>query len=239
MSEASSAAPSVLITGCSRGLGLEFTRQLATSGARVIATCRDPNGADALNALAAQHRGRVEVLALDVGSPAAIKALARRLGEQGQTLDWLINNAGVLPTGEKFGAIDADILSHTLAVDAVAPFLLAQALAPLLRRGRAPRIANISSALGSIAGCEAFRTPSYAIAKAALNMASVLLARALSPDGIRVVALHPGWVRTDMGGEGAEIDPQTSVSGLLSVIESLTENTDGAFLDYRGKTVPW
>ncbi len=239
MSTSPAPTPSVLITGCSRGLGLEFVRQLASRGARVIATCRDPSRAQALNGLASQHRRQIEVVALDVGSPAAIAALARRLTEQDQSLDWLINNAGVLPTGERFGAIDAGILSHTISIDAVAPFLLAQALAPLLRCGRAPRIANISSILGSITECDAFRTPSYAIAKAALNMASVLLARALSPDGVRVVALHPGWVRTDMGGEGAEIDAHTSVRGLLSVIEGLTEITDGAFLNYRGETVPW
>lgn len=232
-------APTVLITGANRGLGLEFTRRLLMRGARVLAACREPARADRLHALSDDAQDRLEILALDVASPTAISALAKSLGKRNQPLDWLINNAGVLPSGERFGEIDADVLDHSVRVNALAPFLLVQSLAPLLRRGRSPRVANVSSVLGSMARCDAFRTPSYAIAKAALNMASVLLARALAPDGVRVVALHPGWVKTDMGGPDAELDRAVSVDGMLDTIERLTPETDGAFLDYRGEPVPW
>lgn len=232
-------SPRVLITGGNRGLGLEFMRQLLPRGARLIAGCRDPDQAQALRELASGHAGQLEIVALDVADPDAIQALADALTARDEPLDWLINNAGVLVSGESLGTVTAQSLRHSLAVNTIAPFLLAQALAPLLRRGRAPRVVNVSSILGSIEHCDAFRTPSYSISKSALNMVTVLLARALSPEGVRVVALHPGWVRTDMGGEQAEIEPAASVRGLLEVIEGLTPEHDGLLIDHRGQRLPW
>ena len=231
--------PRILITGANRGLGLEFVRQLSGRGATVLAACREPARALDLHALADRHPGRVEPLPLDVADAGAIAALGRRLDAEGRALDWLINNAGVLPSGERFGAIDADALATTLRVNTIAPLLLAQALVPVLRRGQAPRVANISSILGSVAACDAFNTPSYRISKCGLNMVTALLAQALGADGIKVVALHPGWVRTDMGGADAEIEAPVSVAGLLAVIDALDEAVHGAFLDYRGEPVPW
>ena len=113
------------------------------------------------------------------------------------------------------------------------------ALAPLLAKGSAPIIANVSSELGSIANTASFHAPSYAISKAALNMATVLLARALKDDGVRVVALHPGWVRTDMGGSGADIDVETSIAGMRAVIDGAGPPVSGHFFDYTGKEIPW
>lgn len=232
-------SPRILITGANRGLGLEFVHQLLPRGARLMVACRDPDNAQALHELASRHAGQLEIVTLDLADPVAIQALADTLIARDEPLDWLINNAGVLVSGESLGTVTAQSLRYSLAVNTIAPFLLSQALAPLLRRGRAPRIANVSSILGSVAHCEAFRTPSYSISKSALNMATALLARALSPDGVRVVALHPGWVRTQMGGDQAELDPATSARGLLAVIEGLTAEHDGTLIDYQGQPLPW
>lgn len=229
----------VLITGANRGLGLEFVRQSLHAGDRVIACCRHPGHASALNALAGQHPNRLHVLPLDVASQRSRDELLRELPLVCDGLDCLINNAGVLPGGERFGQVDAQTLSATLATNTVGPFALTQALAPMLAAGRAARVANVSSTLGSITRADAFRTPSYAISKAALNMATVQLARAMAPQGVLVVALHPGWVRTEMGGKDAELEPADSVRGLLNVIHALRPEQSGQFVDYLGQPMPW
>lgn len=239
MASSESASPKVLVTGASRGLGLEFCRQLLGRGAFVIAACRRPAQAPALAALLAGHPDRSEVETLDVTDPVAIAALAGRLGERHSGLDWLINNAGMLVSGERFGALAAEDLRASFECNAVGPLLLTQALTPLLARGRTPRVAMLSSILGSVGSTSEFYTPSYAISKAALNMATALLAPVLAAQGIRTVALHPGWVRTEMGGAGAQIDAPVAVAGLLRVIDGLSAGSDGGFIDYRGERLPW
>ncbi len=229
----------VLLTGANRGIGLEFARQLLAGGDRVIAACRHPGQASALNALVAAHPNRLHVLPLDVASERSRAELVKELGLVTDGLDLLINCAGVLPSGERFGSVDGKSLADTFATNTIGPFTLAQAVAPMLAKGHSPRIANLSSVLGSIARTEAFRTPSYAISKSALNMATVLLARALAEQGVHVVALHPGWVRTDMGGKDAQVEPADSVRGLLAVIASLDAQRSGQFIDYLGQPVPW
>jgi NAD(P)-dependent dehydrogenase (short-subunit alcohol dehydrogenase family) len=230
-----------LVTGANRGLGLEFTRQLLARGDRVIATCRRPGQAHALNRLVGEHPGRLHLLPLDVAEPKSHAELVRELplvsGDGGGRLDLLLNNAGVLHSGERFGKVTAATLDDSLRTNTTGPFLLAQALAPLLADGA--KIANLSSELGSISGKDAFRTPSYSISKAALNMATALLARALADRGIVVVALHPGWVRTDMGGEGAEVAPEDAAAALLRVIDRADAGDSGRFLDRHGMPMAW
>ncbi len=232
-----------LVTGANRGIGLEFVRQLLARGDRVIATCRHPGKATALTALAGDHPGRLHVLPLDVASDASHAALVRELplthgdAVEQPGIDLLINNAGVLHQGERFGELSAARLDDSFRINASGPLLLTQALAPLLADGGA--VANVSSVLGSIASTARFGTPSYNISKAAQNMASVLLAHALRDRGIRVVALHPGWVQTDMGGDGAQITATASVAGLLRVIDGLTLADSGRFLDWQGGAQPW
>ena len=229
-----------LVTGANRGLGLEFARQLLDRGDRVIATCRQPGRANALNQLAGEYPGRLHVLPLDVAEPKSRAELVRELplvlGEDAR-LDLLLNNAGVLHSGERFGKVDAATLDDSLRTNASGPFLLTQALAPLLADGAT--VANLSSELGSISGKDAFRTPSYSISKAALNMATALLARALAERGIVVLALHPGWVQTDMGGDGAEVPPQDAAAALLRVIERADAGDSGRFLDRHGMPMAW
>ena len=229
-----------LVTGANRGLGLEFVRQLLARGDRVVATCRHPGKATALNTLAGEHPGRLHVLPLDVADPRAIAELQRELlllADDGDRLDLLVNGAGVLHSGERFGSVSAVNLDDSFRTNAMGPFLLTQALAPRLADGA--RVANITSQLGSIANTTRFGTPSYDISKAAQNMATALLAAALRERGILVVALHPGWVQTDMGGLGANVTPADSVAGLLRVIGGLKPADSGRFLDWRGQSLPW
>jgi NAD(P)-dependent dehydrogenase (short-subunit alcohol dehydrogenase family) len=229
----------VLVTGANRGLGLEFAQQLLALGDHVIATCRQPTKVTGLSTLATHYPSRLHILAADIADPDSIAALATEAGTLFDRLDLLINNAGVLISGEKLGTVSADSLQTSLATNAVGPFLLTQALLPLLVKGDRAIVANISSELGSIANTAHFYTPSYAISKAAQNMASVLLAHGLADKHVRVVSLHPGWVRTDMGGERAPITAAAAVSGLLHVIDHLGPGETGRYLDYKGRPLSW
>jgi NAD(P)-dependent dehydrogenase (short-subunit alcohol dehydrogenase family) len=232
-----------LVTGANRGLGLEITRQLLARGARVVATRRQPRKAAALHALAGEYPGRLHVLPLDVSDPKSIAGLVRELplldaGEgEGARLELLVNCAGVLHSGERFGSVAAATLEDSFRTNAMGPLLLTQALAPRLADGA--RVANLSSVLGSIASVARFGTPSYNLSKAAQNMATVLLAQALQPRGIVVLALHPGWARTDMGGDNATVPVPDAVAGLLRVIDRATARDSGSFHDWRGETLPW
>lgn len=231
-----------LVTGANRGLGLEFVRQLLVRGDRVVATCRHPGKATALNALAGQHPGRLHVLPLDIAAPKTHAELARELDlldEDGARtpLDLLLNNAGVLHSGERFGRVGAANLEDSFRTNAMGPFLLTQALADRLADGA--RVANLSSQLGSIASVSRFGTPSYNISKAALNMATALLAQALAERRITVMALHPGWAQTDMGGADASVPVADAVAGLLRVIDAMTPERSGGFLDWQGRVLPW
>ena len=230
----------VLVTGANRGLGLALVRQVLARGERVVATCRQPGKATALNALAGEYPGRLHVLPLDVAEPKSRAELVRELplvlGEAGR-IELLLNNAGVLHAGERFGHLDQAQLEDSLRINAVGPFLLAEALAPHLADGA--KVANLSSVMGSIATRVEFRSPGYCASKAAQNMLNVQLARALAPRGIVVLALHPGWVRTDMGGEAAELAPDEAAAGLLRVIDGAGPAESGQFLDWRGQSVPW
>ena len=232
--------PNVLVTGANRGLGLAMVRALLARGDRVVATCRQPGKATELNRLSGEYPGRLHVLPLDVAQPRAHAELARELplvlGEDGK-LDLLVNNAGVLHTGERFGQLTAANLEDSFRTNVMGPLLLTQTLAPLL--GANAKVAAISSELGSISGVSRFGTPSYNISKAALNMASALLARALDDRGITVLALHPGWVQTDMGGQNATVSPEASATGLLQVIDGATPEDSGRFLDWQGEALPW
>jgi NAD(P)-dependent dehydrogenase (short-subunit alcohol dehydrogenase family) len=226
-----------LVTGANRGLGLEFVRQLLARGDHVIAACRHPGKASDLNRLAGDHPGRLHVLPLDVADEKSRNAFAHELPLVADGIDLLINNAGVLHSGERFGHVAATQLDDSLRTNAAGPFLLTQALAPHL--ADAAKVANLSSMLGSISSVDGFHTPTYAISKAAQNMATVLLAQALHERGITVIALHPGWVQTDMGGKGAQVTPADSARGLLGVIDSATLADSGRFIDWQGNALPW
>jgi NAD(P)-dependent dehydrogenase (short-subunit alcohol dehydrogenase family) len=232
-------SPATLVTGANRGLGLEFTRQLLARGGLVVATARDPGRATELNALAGEHPGKLRVLPLDVADPASIAALAREVPLAGgpPTLDLLVNCAGVLHSGERFGKLDPAIIEDSFRVNAMGPLLLTEALAPLLADGAT--VANVGSILGSIASLGRFGSPSYDISKAAQNMVTALLAKALADRRIVVLALHPGWARTAMGGDNATVPVADSVSGMLRVIDVARPADSGTFRDWQGESLPW
>src|SRR6185436_10912114 len=191
----------VAISGASRGLGLEFCRQLMARGDRVIAGCRTPSRAGELTRLAVAHPGRLTILPLDVLKPNGVAEFARELAMIANHVDVLINNAGILPSGESYGQVAVKNLLEAFATNCAGALLLTQALTPLLEAGTRARVMSISSEIGSIAKRDGFRNPSYAISKAALNMAVRLAAFELTPRGIIAFAVHQGWVRTDMGGD--------------------------------------
>ena len=225
----------VFVTGANRGIGLEFARQYAAAGDEVIACCRKPAEADALNRLAAG--GRVRVVALDVAQEGMIADLAAEL--RGAPIDILINNAGIAgPSEQSDRQADPDGWLETLRVNAIAPVLIAQALHDNLVASEAKRLAAITSQLGSTANNSGQRY-AYRSSKAALNNAMRGLARDWAKDGVLVGILHPGWVHTDMGGPGAPVTAEESVAGLRERIASLTPATSGAFQDYRGVALPW
>jgi NAD(P)-dependent dehydrogenase (short-subunit alcohol dehydrogenase family) len=145
----------------------------------------------------------------------------------------------VLHPGERYGAIEAKALLDAFTVNVVGATLLTQAATPMLERGNSPRVVNISSVLGSIGTRAAFGTPSYAISKAALNMATRQMAFELARRGIVAVAIHPGWVRTAMGGAEAELEPAAAVASVLGVVDRLRGADAGRFLDWNGTEVPW
>ena len=227
--------PTVLVTGANRGIGLEFVRQYAGEGAEVIACCRDPDGAKELQALAGG--GRVRVMKLDVASAADIAALKDALA--GQPIDILINNAGISgPRRQSSDDIDLDGWLETFRVNTVAPVAVSQALHANLKAGGEKKLAAITSGLGSTANTGGQRY-AYRSSKAALNNAMRGLSRDWAGDGIAVGIFHPGWVKTDMGGQGAPVTPAESVRGLRQRIAELGPKTSGAYRDYAGAELAW
>ena len=229
-----------LVTGANRGLGLEFVRQLLARGDRVLAACRHPGKAGDLNLLAGAHPGRLHVLPLDVANETSRNAFAQELAlvlDDDARIDLLVNNAGVLHSGERWGQVRATVLEDSLRTNAIGPFALTQALAPRLADGG--KVAFLSSIMGSIGERREFRAPSYCASKATLDMLAVLAAHALAPRGIAVALLHPGWVRTDMGGDGADVSAHDSVAGLLRQIDAADASKPLQLRDWRGETIAW
>jgi NAD(P)-dependent dehydrogenase (short-subunit alcohol dehydrogenase family) len=221
--------PRVLVTGAGRGIGLEFARQYAAEGWEVIATVRDAGKADALAALGA----RIE--ALDMRDFAAVAAFHERLADE--PLDLFVANAGVSKAKWVRGREDAEAWQEVHAVNVVAPTLLAETLLPLVEAAGG-RMAALSSRMGSIADSSGFYI-GYRASKAALNAAWRALALGWRERPVTLLLLHPGWVRTDMGGPQAPLPVEESVAGLRRVIAGLPRSGSGAFLDHRGEPVPW
>lgn len=230
--------PTALITGASRGLGLEFAKQYAAAGWQVIAACRSPQKADALRALAGGAGGRVEIEALDVVDAAATRRLAGALGKR--PIDLMIANAGVYGAREQgLGDLDDADWSEVMRVNVMAPTRLAALLADAVAASTGKQMAFVSSRLGSMASNAEGGGYIYRSSKAALNAVVKSLSVDLAARGITAVALHPGWVRTDMGGPSAPVDAPTSVSGMVKVLAGLKPKDSGTLIEYTGTPIPW
>jgi NAD(P)-dependent dehydrogenase (short-subunit alcohol dehydrogenase family) len=226
--------PTLLVTGANRGLGLEFARQYAAAGWRVHAACREPAAAEALRALA----GDVSAHRLDVGDPAQIEALARTLA--GEPIDLLVNNAGTsTATRVSLGDIDYAAWEDMLRVNVLAPLRVSEALAPNVAGSTRRVMLFVSSRAGSIADNLSGGRYPYRTSKAALNAVVRSLAIDLLPKRVIVVAVHPGWVRTDMGGAAAPLTPAESVAALRALVERLEPHDNGRFLNYDGRELRW
>lgn len=232
----------ILITGCNRGIGLALVKEYLSRGdVHIVATCRKPDSADELQALKQENPDSLTIVQLDINDNESINQAREQVGTATNQLDVLINNAGIYPKNPEhvtFGELKQDALSHVITTNSVSPVMVTQAFADLLKKGNNPRVAMVSSQLGSItrAGAGGF---SYRMSKAAMNMAAKILSQTFLEDGIMVVTTHPGWVSTDMGGSSAPVTPEESAAGLVKVIESLTPEQNGKFYDYKGEEFPW
>jgi NAD(P)-dependent dehydrogenase (short-subunit alcohol dehydrogenase family) len=226
------------VTGANRGLGLEFARQYAADGWKVHAACRDPDTAKQLGRLAAGSGGQVDVLALDVTDSAGIRAAAESLA--GETIDVLINNAGVgSPKNQRLGQLDYAAWARVLDVNTLGPMRLVEAFLDHVAKGGEKKIVTLTSAMGSIADNASGGSYAYRSSKAAVNIVMKSLSIDLAPRGITCVVVHPGWVRTDMGGPGGKLDPAESVSAMRRLIVGLKPTDSGRFFNYDGKPYPW
>ncbi|MCB1182359.1 SDR family oxidoreductase [bacterium] len=225
------AGRTVVVTGANRGLGLEFAKQLKEAGADVIGTARKPDEADELKALG------VRVEQLDVADDASVAAFAARL--DGAAVDVLLNNAGIFPTREGFEGSTVDESRRIYEVNTLGPMRVTQALLPNLRAGDRKLVMNMSSGLGSIANAGRGAMLGYRMSKAALNMQTRVQAGDLAAEGFIFVAMSPGWVRTDMGGPNANLEPAESIRGMLATMAPLTAADSGKYFAYSGEELPW
>ncbi|XP_048025202.1 C-factor-like [Megalobrama amblycephala] len=253
-------ACNILITGANRGLGLETVKQLSEDSCpkrHIFATCRDPDGPKSkeLRELAKKHPSVISIIRLDADDPSSIEESAKKvgslLGKNG--LNLLVNNAAIVATGTAQTSSVED-MKNTFNTNVIGPLLITREYLPYLRTAakasgtpgmscNKAAVINISTLGGSLATMpsmyEQFPVLPYCVSKAALNMLSALTAEELKADEILCMALHPGWVKTELGGEKAPLEPKESVEGMLRVIGSLTEKQNGGFLDWNGETVPW
>jgi NAD(P)-dependent dehydrogenase (short-subunit alcohol dehydrogenase family) len=229
---------SILVTGANRGLGLEFVRQYAKDGWEVIACCRHPDQARELTQLAARHDS-VSVHALDVADHKQVDALAYTLRDV--AIDVLLNNAGMYggAEDESFGSLKYPVWERELCINTLAAAKMAETFVGHVARSEKRLIAALSSLMGSMADNGSGGSYLYRSSKAALNAVMVSLARDLAPRKIGALVLHPGWVKTDMGGPHAEITPETSVRGMRRVIADFSLKDSGRFIAYDGAELPW
>ncbi|XP_074487703.1 C-signal-like [Sebastes fasciatus] len=258
----------ILVTGTNRGIGLELVKQLAEGTrveAHIYAGCRAPEGtrAEALRDLATQYPGKITLIKLDMSDEdsisAAVQAVTEQIGAGG--LNLLINNAAINTpeTPAPLSATEKEDMMKVYETNVVGPFLIAKMFLPLLKRAaemdspdkdkgdkmscRRSAIINISTLISSIEKCpETFAIAQmypYRISKAALNMLTRCQAEDFKGHNILVTAIHPGWVRTEMGGEMAPLTTEDSVLGMLSVMSSLSNKDCGMLLNWQGNAIPW
>lgn len=228
----------VMITGANRGLGLEFAKQYAAEGQRVIACTRNPASAAELHKLAQQY-SNVTLETLDVADFQQIDQLAQKL--KGTPIDILINNAGVYgdTAAHSFGQLDYLAWMDTLRINTLAPVKMAEAFVEHLQLSNTKLLVAISSMMGSMADNTSGGSLLYRSSKAGLNASMKSLALDLQKHQIGVLIFHPGWVLTDMGGPNALIQSPESIQGMREQIAQFEMAQTGCFIKYNGQVMPW
>jgi len=227
----------VLITGANRGIGLEFVKHYLNRGDQVIGTYRNITSSDELIQMDDVHDS-LQTLTLDVSSDKSLKNFPNQLN--GITIDIFINNAGVFgPRNSVFNNVDEKTWISTLRVNTIAPLLLTQLIIENLRKSSVKKLIYITSKMSSIDDNKGGGSYVYRSSKTALNAVVKSISVDLADDGMLVALLHPGWVRTDMGGPNGLIDTTTSVSGMIKVIDELEQSRSGSFFNYDGTEIPW
>lgn len=225
-----------LVTGSSRGIGLALVKQLLTRGHTVIGACRNPDGARDLWEVQGDYSTRFKSIKIDLNEPTTIAQAAALL--KGQTIDVLVNNAGVLlgQTGglREFNSSD---VAKSFEVNSIGPMRVTAAFLANLESSHCPKVVNVTSMMGSIADNTSGGYYAYRMSKNALNMFGKCLS--LEFPKITTLSLHPGWVKTDMGGVQAPTEIYDSVEGIIDVISGATLKDSGRFVDFRGKVLPW
>lgn len=228
----------LLITGANRGLGLEFVRQYLAESWRVHACCRNLLFAEELQQLAKDYSDHLVLHELDMNDLSAIESLADELRDQ--PVDLLLSNAGVYGgNNQALENIRYSDWHETLLINALAPLKLANCFAEHVAASQLKKMVFMSSKMGSMLDNGSGGVYIYRASKAALNAIVKSLSYDLRPAGISVVCLHPGWVRTDMGGPHGLIDPPESIAAMRQVISDLGLATSGRFMDYLGHEIPW
>jgi NAD(P)-dependent dehydrogenase (short-subunit alcohol dehydrogenase family) len=226
----------ILITGANRGIGLEFVRQYSNKNTHIIATVRNHQDIDELTNLSKEYS--IDINCLDLEDKQQINQFTNKLANK--TIDIFINNAAYYgPKGLKLGEIDEQEWQRVFYINSIAPLLLAQALTHNIKLGRDKKLIFISSKMASISDNQSGGSYLYRSSKAALNSVVKSLAIDLKKHGIKTLCLHPGWVKTRMGGPNALISSSESVDKMRKVIENLTNSQSGQFINFDGKPISW
>lgn len=234
-------AQSILITGANRGIGLALTAELLKGGHRVLAVARNPAKASDLEKLRGAHGQLLEVIELDVTSDESVKKAAANVEKMIEGLDVLVNNAAVFPEEGDESIFDMDLehFREAFETNVLGVIRVTRSFVPLLEKGRNPRIVNISSGAGSVTAKHDHGYYAYSASKAALNMVTRALAAEFRPRSICVVAMTPGWVKTEMGGPNAPLAPEDSARSIARTITALTMDKSSLFLERSGAEVKY
>jgi NAD(P)-dependent dehydrogenase (short-subunit alcohol dehydrogenase family) len=229
--------PSILITGANRGLGLEFTRQYLAEGCAVLAACRKPAAAHALQRLQRESQDALRLLEVDVADSASVQRAAALVPDL--AIDILINGAGVMGDGGTIGSIDYNAWMQVLNVNVLGPARMCEAFLEQVTRSDRRLIVTITSGMGSLADNTSGGYVPYRTSKAAVNMLMRSAALDLKSRRITCVVVNPGWVRTDMGGPNARLSPEESVGAMRRLFSKLGPKESGRFFNYDGREYPW